>query len=60
MDTDTTVIETTVETPSFLRRVPVKKIVVVTLVVAGAVALAKYAKDNVEIDKVEIPDVTTS
>lgn len=55
MEKDQTVIEATVETPSFLRRIPVKKVAIVTLVVAGAIALAKYAKDNADVDVTELP-----
>lgn len=54
MEKDQTVIEATVETPSFLRRIPVKKVAIVTLVVAAAIAVAKYAKDNTDVDVAEI------
>lgn len=58
MDKDTTEVVATVETPSFLRRIPVKKVAIVTIVVTGALLLAKYAKDNVDVDTVVAPDVT--
>ena len=60
MDTDTTVVEATVETPSFVRRLPVKNIVVVTLVVAGAVVVAKLAKDNVKVDAETVAEAVSA
>ena len=60
MSKETVNIETTVDTtvPAFLKRIPVKKLALATLVVVGLGIAAKVASDRVDVDVDVVEDET--
>lgn len=50
---------TDVPAPSFLSKLPVKKVAVVTLVVAAAALAGSFVKDHVDVDVIDTDGPTT-